>query len=457
MAFDLVPYERALEPLLPVYTDLLRGIMDPRRLIRTVLISVEKTPELAKCTMPSIVNAATSLAVLGLEADGMTGQGYLIPFKNKGVPMAQPVVGYKGYNTLAWRAGYTINGGIVREGDDLEFSLGTDSFVRHRPILGAPNRPILGVWAVAVSKGKPPMVQVMSLQEILAVKAKSPGAKRYDSPWNDETIGFPAMAEKTVKRRLARSMPMNTMQLAAIMEQGFEEMGRVSYLRPDGALMQGEIATPSAPTEADILPRYVVILANNEEKELPDLPTWQRQWQAILSKYADRPTHIEHYRAKNEAAIEGLRRHHPQEVDDLLAAIEQTQAKPESSAPRPQEPVDAPPIAPTPEPPAEQAPHPEAPASPASPRPNPLDSAVEIASADDERWRFWLPSQSEEFLEAVEAEFEKHVSARDEAALTRFRQRNQDVFQRIRRSDSRLFNQLARLRDAAQIKMEAAK
>lgn len=448
MALDLVPYEHALAPMLPVYTDLLRGIMDPRRLIRTVLISIEKTPELAKCTMPSIVNAATSLAVLGLEADGMTGQGYLIPFRNKGVPMAQPVVGYKGYNTLAWRAGYTINGGIVREGDDFDWAEGTGAFVRHKKKAGSGNRPILWAWAVAESTGHPSMVQVMSLQDILAVKAKSPGAKRYDSPWNDEAIGFPAMAEKTVKRRLARSMPMNTMQLAAAMEQGFEEQGNISYIRPDGALMQATIETPTAPTEDDILPRYVVIMANNEEKVLPDLPTWQRQWQAILSKYADRPTHIEHYRAKNAAAIEGLRRHHPQEVDDLLTAIETTQPKAEPPPPPPPEPDDAPQNAPDPQPAAEQAPHREAPA-PATEKPNPLDAAAEVVTADGQRWKFWLPSQSRELLEAFEAEFDRCVAGRDAQAMTTFRQRNKDLIDRIRRSDRRLYDQIVQVRAAA--------
>src|SRR5689334_8691698 len=101
--------------------------MSPERLVRTVLISVERTPKLRECSMESVVMAATTFAVLGLEVDGVTGQGFLLPFKGK----VQPVTGYKGYNTLGHRAGLTITGGLYREGDEFDYAEGSRAFVHH--------------------------------------------------------------------------------------------------------------------------------------------------------------------------------------------------------------------------------------------------------------------------------------------------------------------------------------
>jgi recombinational DNA repair protein RecT len=150
-------------------------------------------------------------------------------------------------NTIAARSGYTVTAGVVRQGDDFEYNLGTGAYARHKPKLGNTAR-IVGAWAVAEAVGYTPIVAVLSIDEILAVKAKSPGAKKSDSPWNDSAIGFPAMAEKTVRRRLARSMPLNTKThdflLAARMEEAFEEQGKTSHLTPARELViEGDMVT----------------------------------------------------------------------------------------------------------------------------------------------------------------------------------------------------------------------
>jgi len=136
--------------------------------MRTVIMSIERLPELLNCSPQSIMNAATTAAVLGLECDGVTGQGFLIPYK--GVATFQ--IGYKGYNTLAARAGYTINGGVVREGDEFDFQLGTGGFVRHKPLLNGNKRRIVAAWSTAESNGRPSIVVVMSIEDVDAIKAR---------------------------------------------------------------------------------------------------------------------------------------------------------------------------------------------------------------------------------------------------------------------------------------------
>lgn len=254
MSNDLALFESQLTPLAPQFAEVLAGRMDVKRLIRTIVISVSRNADLLKANRQSLFNAAMSAAVLGLEVDGTTGQAFLIPFKGH----AQLVIGYKGFNTLGARSDYTITGAVVRDGDPFEFELGTAAFLKHSPARGNSGR-IVTAWAVANSRTRPPIISVLSIEEILAVKERSPGAKTSASPWNDPAIGFPAMAEKSAKRRLARSMPLNVMQLGAALDTAFEERGRLAYIHPrDGLQIEGHAeplvdSEPSQPTADTVL------------------------------------------------------------------------------------------------------------------------------------------------------------------------------------------------------------
>ncbi len=237
MGSELVALENQLKPLAPHFAQVLGKTMPVERLMRTIMISVERLPMLLQCDRQSIFNAAMSAACLGLEVDGVTGQAYLIPFKGK----AQLVIGYKGFNTLAARSGITITGAVVREGDEFDYQLGTAAYVRHKP--KGSKGAITHAWACAQSLDRPAVVEVLDLDELMAVKARSPGAKRSDSPWNDPFIGFPAMCQKTAKRRLARAMPLNIMQQAARMDEAVDEQGAPAWISPDrGVVIDGEFS-----------------------------------------------------------------------------------------------------------------------------------------------------------------------------------------------------------------------
>ena len=220
----------------PVFNDLLGLTNLPvARLIQTVLISCERTPKLLECHQQSIINAAVSAAVLGLEVDGVTGQGFLIPFAGR----AQFIIGYKGFNVLGHRAGLTIQGGVVRE-DELnegrfQYELGSSAFIRHAPILNSRGT-IVAAWATATRPDRTPMVAVLGKSDLDELKARSAGAKRSDSPWNDPIIGYPAMCEKSAKRRLARAIPTVTYQYAAALDDA-AEMGKAAHLEPGPELV----------------------------------------------------------------------------------------------------------------------------------------------------------------------------------------------------------------------------
>jgi phage RecT family recombinase len=236
VANELVAFENMLQPLAPRFEQALGNVMPVDRLMRTIMISVERTPKLLQADRQSLINSAMSAACLGLEVDGVTGQAYFVPFAGK----AQLIVGYKGYNTLGARAGLTIQGEVVRKGDAFDYELGDKSFVRHKPLLGNQG-PIIAAWASASALSRPSIVSILSIDEIMAVMEKSPGAKMSDSPWRDKNIGFPAMASKTAKRRLSRSTPLNVMQMAAALDGAFEERGRHAWIDPQhGLQIEGE-------------------------------------------------------------------------------------------------------------------------------------------------------------------------------------------------------------------------
>jgi recombination protein RecT len=259
---ELALFEQQLQPLSPKFSQVLGQTMPVERLIRTVVISAERVPKLLQCNRQSLFNAAMTFAVLGLEVDGVTGQGYLLPFNN----VAQPVIGYKGYNTLAARSRITITGEVVREGDDFDYELGSHSYVRHKPKLGSRGR-IIAAWACGASNDRPPVVSVLDIDEIMSIKARSPGAKLSQSPWNEEKIGFPAMASKTAKRRLARVLPLSVFQLAARMDEVFEEQGKPSRIDPDkGVIVDGEYS-PIPEREASETPSAAYLMGTERPTE----------------------------------------------------------------------------------------------------------------------------------------------------------------------------------------------
>lgn len=266
MANELTIIEQQLVPLAPEFDEVLAGMMPAKRLIRTMCVSIEKTPKILDCSRQSVINSAMTAAVLGLEVDGATGQAFLIPFKDK----CQLVIGYKGFNTLGARARMTITGDVVREGDEFDYDEG-EGWVRFkRSLAPTADRRIIAAWAKAAANDRPPIVTVLSIDDILAVKRKSPGARKADSPWNDESIGFPAMAAKTAKRRLARSTPLSVYSLGAALDEAVEERGKTAWIKADRTLMiEGEGGAIEAAEPAPT-PQAEDLMAKRSKAEIVD-------------------------------------------------------------------------------------------------------------------------------------------------------------------------------------------
>ena len=76
--------------------------LNPERMMRTLALSVSKTPKLAECTPMSLLGAMMTSASLGLEPNTPLGLAYLIPFEDRrnNRVEAQLVIGYRGYIQL---------------------------------------------------------------------------------------------------------------------------------------------------------------------------------------------------------------------------------------------------------------------------------------------------------------------------------------------------------------------
>ncbi len=294
MANDLVLWnnpsasviEGQLEALAPQFGGALAGMLPVGRLIQTVMVSIERTPKLYECNRQSVLTAAMSAACLGLEVDGVTGQAFLLPFNVKGRGLiAQLITGYKGYNTLAARGSYAIRSGIVREGQQFEYDLATADVI-HRMKLGDTGR-IVATWARAVSNHLPPVLTVIPIDEIMRLKERAPGGARAESPWNDPHVGFPAMVEKTAKRRLARSMPMNILpqySYAARMDEAVEEQGKHAHITPErGVIIEAEVESP-LPERSSEEPRPITT-SNQIRHEFRALPAAIAQKAELLVQF----------------------------------------------------------------------------------------------------------------------------------------------------------------------------
>lgn len=238
MANDLVLVEQALSPLIPSFMQVLPKELPPERIIRTVLVSCEMNKYLLECDRGSLLRAAMTAAVLGLEVDGVTGQGYLVPFKGK----VQFLPGYKGMVTIAARSGRTLEGFIVRDQDAFAFDEANGT-VRHQKALGGEKqRRVVAAYAVSRGEGVPTMVRVMSLDEIIAVRDRSAGyrASPERSPWATD---FDAMARKCPIRMLAKDIPNISLQAAAALDT-HHDLGRETYIRQDRAVIVDGAPTP---------------------------------------------------------------------------------------------------------------------------------------------------------------------------------------------------------------------
>lgn len=240
---QLTTLEKNLTPLMPSFAEVLPANMPPERIMRTVIVACEQNPYLLHNKFrSSLLQSAMSAAVLGLEVDGLTGQGYLVPFKSK----AQFLTGYKGFVSIAARAGRTIDGFVVREGDGFEFDEPSGEVIHKRKLGNESSRQIIAAFAISRGVNQPTLLRVMSIDEIMEVRNNSAGWKAYQKKktageWSSNVWGTDpaAMIRKTPIRRLSNNIPVLAMQMASALDTQ-HDLGEFAHIRQDRTIITGE-------------------------------------------------------------------------------------------------------------------------------------------------------------------------------------------------------------------------
>lgn len=227
------PIVAALEERSDVIASLLPRGTDVDRFKRIVLQSINRNPQLKKCTPNSIVDAAAEAARLGLEPSGAIGGAHLVPYGNT----AQLIVDYRGLVELARRSGEiaAIDAAIVRQADRFHVRRGTEPAIDHVPDMEAASpadpadeaNPVTHVYAVARLRNGQRQFDVMTRDEVERIRGRSRAGNA--GPWRTD---WHEMAKKTVLRRLSKTLPL-TVEVRALIEME-DEAERTPVVVVDG-------------------------------------------------------------------------------------------------------------------------------------------------------------------------------------------------------------------------------
>jgi recombination protein RecT len=327
MANDLVLVQEHLTALAPRMREIIPAAskLPAERVIQSFLISCEKNPKLYECTPISVQQAVFSACALGLLIDGITGQGYVIPYGG----VAQFQIGVKGYVTLAGRSHFMLNGQVIVEGERHAIKLGTAGSVTHEPNFqlrgnGNDSKRVVAAYATLQSNFAPALVDAMGLDEILYIRSRSKGAAKSDSPWNNF---FNAMAIKTVAKRLAKWCPLDVLQTAGALDDA-GDMGRHAFIRPeDGALIVDHeaqaITKLQPPTEREFtLDPFKFTIADAEGKihDLGSADNWAKQILGKMLASTD-AAQIDAFLNRNREIFDAIEEKFPDVVEDVRVQL----------------------------------------------------------------------------------------------------------------------------------------
>lgn len=186
--------------------------LSPQRLYQMYVSTINREPQLANCSVESVLSCFMKCAALGLEPSNVDGLGraYILPYGNKnyrtGQKEATLIIGYKGMIDLARRSGQIrdISARAVHEGDEFAYSYGLNEDLRHMPC-AKPGK-LTHVYMIANFKDGGHYFQVMNADEIEAAAKRSPSYGKAVSPWKSD---YEAMAKKTVIRRAFPYLPVS--------------------------------------------------------------------------------------------------------------------------------------------------------------------------------------------------------------------------------------------------------
>jgi recombination protein RecT len=153
-----------LKAYLPEIQRALPAHMNADRMSRIALTEFRKNPKLAECDPRSVFAAIITSSQLGLEV-GVMGQAYLVPYRGE----CQLIPGWQGYADLVSRSGRaSVWTGAVYEGDELDWRMGDQQYINHKPGPNHGTGKLTHVYAVGRIKGSEwPVIEVWTVARII--------------------------------------------------------------------------------------------------------------------------------------------------------------------------------------------------------------------------------------------------------------------------------------------------
>lgn len=175
---------------------------------RQAAIAISMSKGIAECTPESVASSVFYCARWGMIPDPALRQMCIIPFREKGVPTAKPILMYNGLIDLARNAdpSLLVRTGCVYDNDEFrirEGSVRSLEVTSPHWLRGEAPGTLLFSWCAWRTSSQPEMDMVfVPAAELVALKNRA-----IEKSWNGQTPwrdNLPAMCEKTAIRRASR-------------------------------------------------------------------------------------------------------------------------------------------------------------------------------------------------------------------------------------------------------------
>ena len=162
---------------------------------------------LQKCDMTSIKNAVVNIALTGATLNPALAQAFLIPRKGK----CCLDFSYRGLCKLAVESDsvYDIDAAAVFEGDEFDYELGLNPYLKHRPQMAETKGNVVAAYAIATLHHGIKKFVVLDKEKIERARKSS----QTGNVWKEH---FDEMAKKTAVKLLYKMLPQTERMSTAI-------------------------------------------------------------------------------------------------------------------------------------------------------------------------------------------------------------------------------------------------
>lgn len=198
----------ALSQMVDLYSNDITAVLpkhiDFHRMKQLFILSCKNTPKLLDCDPASLMKALFTASSMGLEPDPYFGQVYLLPYGKN----VQVIPGYKGLLQLVRNSGEitSISAQVVCANDEFDYDLASGERPKHKPSILGPRGAAIAYYCIANFRDGGFHFELMTKEEVEAIKKRSSAANKGSSPWNSD---YDEMAKKTVIRRAVKRMPIS--------------------------------------------------------------------------------------------------------------------------------------------------------------------------------------------------------------------------------------------------------